>query len=261
MKEKQEITLDMPMQPQRQNRWKWVRRGILSVVIMGLVVHTFSPLCQQEDEFFIQQEKQQKSHIVLHTGFPPAANVSGLTITSRKAAATAFSPNPASSSVKHISKEHMTLVRNGESWWDRLFPNRHVHLVNVQLPVTTLTVNGTEVEATLSVCGSKKQHFGLGRPQVPDMDSCVETAVVKSDKEDEEDAFGVLEWIPEKTIVLQKSKLYWLVVQAPSNPFQWVNSELGINGYGTAVETEAGWEFKLEGEPIPSAMVVVEDHS
>ncbi|KAI7890612.1 uncharacterized protein EV154DRAFT_421746 [Mucor mucedo] len=207
---------------------------------------------------FIQQQPQQKSHIVLHTGFPPAGNVSGLAITPGKAAATAFSPNPASSSVKHMDREHMTTT-GGESWWDRLFPNRHVHLVNVQLPVTTVT-NTTVVEASLSVCGSKKQRFGLGRPQVPDMDACVETALVKSDREDEEDVFNVLEWTPEKTIVLQKSKLYWLVVQSPSVPFQWVNSELGINGYGTAVETEAGWEFKLEGEPIPSAMVVVEDH-
>lgn len=265
MKEKQQYTTEDTI-PVVNNRWMWVRRFILCIILITLFMQSLAPIYFENDQdIFIANDisinkESQKSHIVLHTGFPPSENVSGLPIYSGKAAATAFSPNPASNSVKQIDMKH-TLIIGGESWWDRLFPNRHVHLVSVQLPVAPLVknANGT-VEATLSICASKKQRFGLGRPQIPDMSSCVETALVKSDAEDAEDLFGVLEWTPEVTIVLQKSKLYWLVVQAPSNPFNWVNSEGGTNGYGTAFETEAGWEFKLDGEPIPSAMVMVEDH-
>lgn len=264
MKEKQEyITREEP--PVVNNRWVWVRRFIMCIVLITLLMQTLAPIYFDNEDIFISDismnMENQKSRIVLHTGFPSAVNISGLAIVPGKSAATAFSPNPASTFVKQIDMKH-TAVTGGEGWWDRLFPNRHVHLVNVQLPVTTFIkdVNATVVEAKLSICASKKQRFGLGRPQVPDMENCVETVLVKSETEDPEDLFSVLEWTPEVTIVLQKSKLYWLVVQAPSVPFLWVNSEMGVNNYGTAVETDAGWEFKLEGEPIPSAMVMVEDH-
>lgn len=246
------------------NRWMWVRRFILCIILLTLFMQSLAPIYFEEEIFIadtVSETSQQTSHIVLHTGFPPIENVSGLPIYAGKAAAAAFSPNPANNNVKQIDLNHAIIEGGGESWWDRLFPNRHVHLVNVQLPVLPITknVNGA-VEATLSVCASKKQRFGLGRPQIPDMDKCVETTIVKTELTAEDDDFGVLEWVPEVTIVLQKSKLYWLVVQTPSEPFNWIYSESGSNDYGTAYQTEAGWEFKLDGEPIPSAMIMVEDH-
>ncbi|CAO3653181.1 unnamed protein product [Mucor hiemalis] len=245
------------------NRWMWVRRFILCIILLTLFMQSLAPIYFEEEIFIadtVSETSQQTSHIVLHTGFPPIENVSGLPIYAGKSAAAAFSPNPANNNVKQIDLNHAT-IEGGESWWDRLFPNRHVHLVNVQLPVLPITKNANgAVEATLSVCASKKQRFGLGRPQIPDMDKCVETTIVKTEALSDEEEFGVLEWVPEVTIVLQKSKLYWLVVQTPSEPFNWINSESGSNEYGTAYQTEAGWEFKLEGEPIPSAMIMVEDH-
>ncbi|KAG2234436.1 hypothetical protein INT48_007184 [Thamnidium elegans] len=266
-KEKQPVALytDQDTPPVASNRWMWVRRFILCIILITLFMQSLAPIYLDSDEdIFIANEvmltETKKSHIVLHTGFPPTENVSGLTIYAGKAAATAFSPNPDSPNVKQIDMKH-AFVDGGESWWDRWFPNRHVHLVSVQLPVVPVVKNGTGiVEATLSICASKKQRFGIGRPQVPDMNKCVETAALKSDAEESDDLFSVLEWLPEVTIVLQKSKLYWLVVQTPSEPFNWVNSEGGSNQYGTAFETENGWEFKLDGELIPSAMVMVEDH-
>lgn len=256
--------------PVVHNRWMWVRRFILCIILITLFMQSLAPIYFDEEIFIadtvsektvVALDNKQKSHIVLHTGFPPLENISGLPIVPGKSAAAAFSPNP-SSNVKQIDLNHAKIEGGGESWWDRLFPNRHVHLVNVQLPVVPLSKSNTDgvVEATLSICASKKQRFGLGRPQIPDMKKCVETTLVKSEPLDEEESFGVLEWVPEVTIVLQKSKVYWLVVQTPSEPFNWVYSQSGTNSYGTAYETEVGWEFKLEGEPIPSAMIMVEDH-
>ncbi|GAA5798610.1 hypothetical protein EDC94DRAFT_593159 [Helicostylum pulchrum] len=251
--------------PVASNRWMWVRRFILCIILITLFMQSLAPIYLDDSDIFIATDigltETKKSHIVLHTGFPPTENVSGLTIFPGKAAATAFSPNPDSANAKQIDMKHAFV--DGESWWDRWFPNRHVHLVSVQLPVVPLVKNNNStgiIEATLSICGSKKQRFGIGRPQVPDMKKCVETAALKSDAEESDDLFSVLEWLPEVTIVLQKSKLYWLVVQTPSEAFKWVNSEGGSNQYGTAFETENGWEFKLDGEPIPSAMVMVEYH-
>lgn len=249
--------------PVVQDRWIWVRRFILCIILITLFMQSLAPMYSGEEDIFIatdfttQQQQDPSSHLVLHTGFPPSENVSGLPIYNGKSAATAFSPNPSNSkSLKYEAH----IESSGESWWDRLFPNRHVHLINVQLPVIPLDTKNNFVEATISICASKKEKFGLGRPQIPDMDNCVETALIKTDEIDVEDEFGVLEWVPEGTIVLQKSKLYWLVIQTQSDPFNWVYSEGGSNELGTAYETEVGWEFKLEGEPIPSAMIMVEDH-
>lgn len=260
-----------------QHRWMWVRRFIFCIIMITLFMQSLAPIYfENEEDIFIASSapptsdeftaltnnNNNKAHIVLHTGFPPTEHLSGLPIYPGKAAATAFSPNPEGKNVKQIDMKHKT-IEGGESWWDRLFPNRHVHLVSVQLPVMSINNKSNKVvEASLSICASKKQRFGLGRPQIPDMDNCIDTVVVHSDEEeDEEDNFGVLEWVPEVTIVLQKNKLYWLVVQTPSEvSFQWVYAQGGSNEYGTAYETEAGWEFKLDGEPIPSAMVMVEDH-
>lgn len=269
-KEKQALALytdeEVETVPVVQNRWMWVRRFMACIILITLFMQSLAPiyLDTEEEIFVVNSEKKEtsskeKSHIVLHTGFPPTENVSGLTIYAGKSAATAFSPNPDSPDVRQIGLEHAK-IRSGESWWDRLFPNRHVHLVSVQLPVASIQRNGTIVEATVSICASKKQSFGIGRPQVPDMEKCVETVGLKSDAEEADDLFSVLEWLPEVTIVLQKNKVYWLVVQTQNEPFKWVNAEAGLNRYGTAYETENGWEFKLDGEPIPSAMVMVENH-
>jgi hypothetical protein len=240
------------------HRWMWVRRFILSIILVTLFMQTFYFDKEEQDIFIsttaISSKSTNKPRIILHTGFPPPDNISGLSIVPGKAAATAFSPNP--TSFKEINMDHA--AQNGESWWDRLFPSRHVHLVSVQLPV--VSTNKTSVQGTLSICASKRERFGLGKPQVPDLQKCVNTVSVTSDDIDQDDSFGVLEWNPEVTIVLKKSKMYWLVVQAESEPFSWVYAQGGSNQYGTAFETETGWEFKLEGEPIPSAMVMVEDH-
>lgn len=246
-------------QDNTHHRWMWVRRFMLSVILVTLFMQAF--YFDEDQDIFISTavmttKESNKPRIILHTGFPPPDEVSGLSIVPGKAAATAFSPNP--DSFKEINMDH-AVTQSGEGWWDRLFPNRHVHLVNVQLPV--VSNNHTAVQGTLSICASKRKRFGLNKPQVPDLTKCVNTVSVTSDDIVEEDNFGVLEWEPDVTIVLKKSKMYWLVVQADSEPFSWVYAQGGANQYGTAFETETGWEFKLEGEPIPSAMVMVEDHS
>ncbi|KAG2195592.1 hypothetical protein INT46_011838 [Mucor plumbeus] len=246
----------------RRHRWMWVRRFILSIVLITCFMQSFHVVNEDKQDIFISTtaditQDKKKSHIVLHTGFPPTQDISGLPIEYGKGAATAFSPNP-SNSRKQIDMKH--IQSNDEGWWDRIFPNRHVHLVSVQLPVVGKKTNF--VNATLSVCASKSSRFGLSRPQIPDLTKCVNSVSVQTQDVDEEDSFGVLEWVPNMTIVLKKSKIYWLVVQAPSeeSAFEWVYAEGGSNQYGTAYKTEVGWEFKLDGEPIPSAMLMVEDH-
>ncbi|KAI8643383.1 hypothetical protein BD408DRAFT_414813 [Parasitella parasitica] len=245
-----------------QHRWMWVRRFILSIILITCFMQSFYYVNDDKQDIFISTttditQNSKNSHIVLHTGFPPTQDVSGLSVEYGKAAATAFSPNP-SSTKKHIDMKH--LQTSGESWWDRLFPNRHVHLVSVQLPVVGKKTNFAN--ATLSICASKRSKFGPNSHDIPDLTKCVNSVSVQTQDVDEEDLFGVLEWVPDMTIVLNKSKMYWLVVQAPSPDaaFEWVYAEGGSNQYGTAYETEIGWELKLEGEPIPSAMLMVEDH-
>ncbi|KAL9537933.1 hypothetical protein MBANPS3_011337 [Mucor bainieri] len=255
----EQIYLEEEDAVQHQHRWMWVRRFILSIILITCCVQSFYHVSQDKEDVLLTAtttlDSDRKSHIVLHTGFPPTQEISGLLIENGKAAATAFSPNPSNTN-KQIDMKHMK--SNDESWWDRLFPNRHVHLVSVQLPV--IGENTNFVNATLSVCASKRLRFGPNSPQVPDLSKCVKSASVQTQDVDEEDPFGVLEWTPDTTIVLTKAKMYWLVVQTPSAPFQWVYAEGGSNKYGTAYETEVGWEFKLEGQPIPSAMLIVEDH-
>ncbi|CAO3652520.1 unnamed protein product [Mucor fragilis] len=244
---------------QHQHRWMWVRRFILSIILITCCVQSFYHVNQDKEDVFLTAattlDSEKKSHIVLHTGFPPTEEISGLLIENGKAAATAFSPNPGNSN-KQIAMKH--IKSNDESWWDRLFPNRHVHLVSAQLPV--IGENTNFVNATLSVCASKRLRFGPNSPQVPDLSKCVKSVSVQTQDVDEQDPFGVLEWTPDTTIVLTKSKMYWLVVQTSSASFEWVYAEGGSNKYGTAYETQVGWEFKLEGQPIPSAMLMVEEH-
>ncbi|CEP19664.1 hypothetical protein [Parasitella parasitica] len=258
----EQIYMEEEDNAQHQHRWTWVRRFILSIILITCAMQSFYYVNDDTQDIFTSTvtditQNSKKSHIVLHTGFPPTQDISGLPIEYGKAAATAFSPNP-SNTKKQIDMKH--LRTNDESWWDRLFPNSHVHLVSVQMPVVGKKTNS--VNATLSICASKRSKFGPNSPQIPDLTKCVNSASVQTQDVDPEDLFGVLEWVPDTTIVLKKSKMYWLVVQAPSQDaaFEWVYAQGGSNHYGTAYETELGWEFKLEGEPIPSAMLMVDDH-
>lgn len=222
-----------------QQRWKWVRRFIISILMVTLFAQCF-PSSPELSATTMTHDKK----VVLQTGFPPTEHVNGLPITVGKSAATAFSPNPEQIQAK------------GESWWDRLFPHRHVHLNSVQIPVLA---NQTIFTCQLSICGSKKQKFGLGSP-VPDVNNCMETVLIETEPLEEGDTFAVVEWVPKETLVLKKSKMYWLVVETPAESFSWVYAQAGANPYGTAYQTELGWEYMLEGEPIPSAMIMVEEH-
>ncbi|KAI8050127.1 uncharacterized protein B0P05DRAFT_563197 [Gilbertella persicaria] len=255
--EKYTVEEQIKRQQTTSKRWKWVRRFTLFTFLVGLSIHTLYPVVQQDNVFITIQET--KARVILHTGFPPVEHISGLSIQPGKAAATAFSPNP--TNFKEIGMDR-SYHRTGESWWDRLFPNRHVHLVSVQIPVSSPTQHN-RIEGTLSICASKR-HGMFGNIQVPDLNKCVQTVSVNNHQDEvtEDDLFGVLEWVPEEeVVVLKKSKLYWLVVQSDKEAFDWVYAEGGSNQYGTAYETEAGWELKLEGEPVPSAMIMVKDHS
>lgn len=226
----------------QQQRWKWVRRFIISVMLITLFSQCFHSNTTTNNTIVTNMAQDKK--VVLQTGFPPTEHVNGLPITVGKSAATAFSPNP----------EQIQAL--GESWWDRLFPHRHVHLNSVQIPVLA---NQTLFTCQLSICESKKQKFGLGSP-IPDLGKCLDTVLIETDPLEEGDTFAVVEWVPKDTLVLKKSKMYWLVVETPAEEFMWVYAQEGANPHGTAYQTELGWEYKLEGEPIPSAMIIVEEH-
>ncbi|KAI9483609.1 MAG: hypothetical protein EXX96DRAFT_149481 [Benjaminiella poitrasii] len=252
----------------KSKRWMWVRRCIFSIFLLILmmqvtyVIHGRNIITLAST--IVETEDQQNPRIVLLTGFPPTKDISGFTIGSGKAsAATAFSPNPTTSAESSSSgKVNIEMANGGEGWWDRLFPNRHVHLTSVQIPIATKENRKTAtIQGTLSICGSKKRSgYGLGRPQVPDLSNCLGTVSLQTENIEEGELFGVLEWVPDTAIVLKKSKLYWLVVQTQSEPFIWVYAQGGSNTYGTAHETENGWEFQLDDEPVPSAIIIVEDH-
>ncbi|OBZ88015.1 hypothetical protein A0J61_03931 [Choanephora cucurbitarum] len=261
--EKYTVEEQIIRQKTRKRRCKLFLRLLSSIGLLALFMHLAYPAITKQDEAqittFATTSSNANPRIILHTGFPPIENISGISIQSGKAAAIAFSPNP--ENFKEMSMGRSLHLTAGESWWDRLFPNRHVHLVNVQIPVaSSLTKN--HIQGKLSVCASKSSNHA----QVPDLNKCVETASVNNNLDDDEsqdDMFGVLEWIPDEAVVLKKSKLYWLVVQSEDNqPFNWIYSDAvgGANQYGTAYETEIGWRLKLEGEPVPSAIIMVADH-
>ncbi|KAI8876913.1 hypothetical protein K501DRAFT_288656 [Backusella circina FSU 941] len=242
------------------HRWMWVRRFIGATVLVTLLVHLFSSLGNnlvQEcfvSDYSINQNK--KAHTILQTGFPPLENVTGLSIEPQTAAAVAFSPDPSIKS--QISTNNIFTDGKGESWWDRLFGKRHVHLKNVQLPVIMMQ---DDLEASLSICATKREKFKKV-PAIPDMKHCTAQVDLRLDQTqvDEDSQFGVLEWIPESVIVLQKSQVYWLVVKTTSESFRWVYAANGISQYGVARETSEGWELSLESDPVPSAMIIVEEH-
>ncbi|KAI9020229.1 hypothetical protein CLU79DRAFT_756261 [Phycomyces nitens] len=256
-----------------QRRWLYVRRFILSLVGVGLVMHclaltpTPTQLAQYWQSFetseatlaMIAAEVQPKT--VLHTGFPPVENISGQKITPNQAAAIAFSPHPSLSPVSaaKVAANGMFKKTMDEGWWDRIFHRGHVHLTSVQLAVRSPDLSS--LQATVKVCTTT--HSGLWK-NVPDNVNCVAEKTLKvapEDLEDEESPFGVLEWIPDDVIVLKKRQLYWLVVEAPADAFDWVFAQAGINPYGSALETEEGWQLQSQEEPVPTTIIVVQDHS
>ncbi|KAL0078822.1 hypothetical protein F4703DRAFT_1877338, partial [Phycomyces blakesleeanus] len=211
---------------------------------------------------FAAEEVQPRT--VLHTGFPPVENISGQKITPSQAAAIAFSPHP---SLSPVSITNTRFAADGffrkttmdEGWWDRIFHRGHVHLTSVQLAVRSPDLSS--LQATVKICTTT--HSGLWK-NVPDSVNCVAEKALKvapEDLEDEESAFGILEWIPDDVIVLKKRQLYWLVVEAQVDNFDWVFAQAGINPYGSALETEEGWQLQSQEEPVPTTIIVVQDHS
>ncbi|KAI8363921.1 hypothetical protein BD560DRAFT_403909 [Blakeslea trispora] len=262
--EKYSVEEQIIRQKTKRRRCKLFLRLLSSIGILALLIHLVCPSIRNRDKAHVttynSSNESTNPRIILHTGFPPIDNISGLPIQSDKAAAIAFSPNP--ENFKEISMSRSLHLAGGESWWDRIFPNRHVHLVSVQIPVASSTTKN-HIQGKLSICASKASNHA----QVPDTNKCVETVSINNNQDDDmsqDDMFGVLEWKPDEVVVLKKSKLYWLVVQSEnSQPFNWVYADTisGSSQYGTAYETETGWQLKLEGEPVPSAVIMVADHA
>ncbi|KAI8969658.1 hypothetical protein BDB01DRAFT_732041 [Pilobolus umbonatus] len=198
---------------------------------------------------------QKKPHVVLHTGFPPIDNITGLPIEINKSAGIAFSPNPSKG-----QKVDMYGGMGEETWWDRLFPNRHVHLQAVQVPVIGQS-DHPNVDSIISICASTGGLFA-SYAQYPNTKHCIVSPVIQSEWE-EESAFSLLEWVPESPIVLKKASVYWLIIQTPQDSFKWVYSQTNgdsTDELGVAMETESGWVLRADNDPIPSAMIMVQDH-
>lgn len=248
MKEKQILDPIQPMETTTR-RWKgWI------VFFIGLTSLFY--MVDRQDAFVLTNSQcamtSQRPSTVLHSGFPPIDNVTGLTILPGKAAAIAFEPNPA---VERLN------VMGGESWWDRLFPNRHVHLHSVQVPI--LSARNQTISAVVSICSGEGGRL-TRRKRFPDMQHCVSTKAVEIETEPG-DTFGVLEWEPEVVIVLKKSTRYWLVLESPSveSSFEWVYAEQPSDvteGIPVAIQGENGWQMQLKDTPPPSAIVMVERH-
>lgn len=246
---------------------QWINSLILLVLSLVALLKIFTTINIEQDlvtlpdiqssSFFTKQEK--KPTLVLHTGFPPLETVKGLPILPGKAAAAAFIPKPSTTT----NDVKVQTRKGGESWWDRLFPNHHVHLSRVQLPIMSST-NKT-MTATLSICPSERSRFGSSR--FPDTKKCLSTRLVQLSPIEEGDDFGVIDWEPELVVVLKKSTVYWLVVQAPDvdASFDWVYAKESKDAVEKesiiAVQNENGWQLQLAEQPIPSVMILVEEHS
>ncbi|KAI8967378.1 hypothetical protein BDF20DRAFT_840231 [Mycotypha africana] len=293
-----------------ERKWKLKRRFfIFSTVFSIFCFIIFSQLAASNTSvtgILSEDIQQQQLYTVLHTGFPPTtkSRISGLNVEASKAAAIAFKPNPAAANEKKngfISQQgastaqyHVDSIDNNEGWWDRLFPQNHVHLSFLQIPVLrTLTsidnscscffsserrpVNNT-IEASLSICESKKERF-WSKQQIPNLDQCVDSVTVRTivdddgvDNDEYSYLFSVLEWAPTTAapVVLRKTKLYWLVVRTTTDEelFEWIyvdergRKEQGFNEgpYDIVYQNELGWEHKFNDEPIPSVMIRVEEH-
>ncbi|KAI8145601.1 hypothetical protein BJV82DRAFT_604323 [Fennellomyces sp. T-0311] len=221
-------------------RWAWVRRFILSLVVLAVVMHCTAPTRLSQ---LWKSHNEKKEHLVLHTGFPAVGEkMSGQRIQVQQGAAIAFSPNFANA--------------QKESWWDRLFPWRHVHLSSVQLAVHS----DQPVSARLAICTSTRDNLWQ---TIPDASKCIASAELQV--LDPADDPGILEWIPsqdEDAIVMRKKNVYWLLVQADANQFDWVYAQPSDDLIGdsrVAYETQNGWKLQ-EDEMIPSIMITVVDH-
>lgn len=232
-----------------RSRWAWVRRFIGSLVVITLLMHCIAPA--HLPQFWTTQKSKEK--VVLHTGFPGMDDLAGQVVTQERAAAIAFSPTL-------IFSETAT---RKESWWDRLFPWRHVHLASVQLPVASKNLK--QVKAELSICTSTRDDLWRS---VPDDAKCVASAIVSIESlEQDDDPFGVIEWAPEDAIVLKKNTVYWLVTRSAGDvDFAWMFAQAAtsnIGDRGLAYEDpKAGWELqeRNEDELVPSVIVTVRDH-
>ncbi|KAL1929667.1 hypothetical protein VTP01DRAFT_1805 [Rhizomucor pusillus] len=239
-----------------RSRWAWVRRFIGSLVVITLVMHCIAPARLPQFWTTTTTEKSTKDKVVLHTGFPGMDDLVGQIVTKERAAAIAFSPTLILSSESIARK-------NKESWWDRLFPWRHVHLTSVQLPVASRDLN--KVKAELSICTSTRDDLWRS---VPDDAKCIASATVRVESlEQEDDPFGVIEWVPKDPVVLKKNTVYWLVARSAGPvDFAWMfaqpaTSNIGDRGLAYQ-DPEAGWELqeRNEDELVPSIIVTVRDH-
>ncbi|KAG0165672.1 hypothetical protein DFQ28_008464 [Apophysomyces sp. BC1034] len=255
---KKETTGFPEIQPvnQTKNRWTWVRRFVVSLVLVAVAMHCLAPA--RLSQLWVERSSRgdKKSHIVLQTGFPSLDNLTGLAIHS-DAAAIAFSPRP-------LKRDQGLLSSFGddEGWWDRIFHRGHVHLANVQLPVLSKQLRS--VEAVLSICTTTHDRFWQN---VPDSMHCIASTQTKVDPEDlteneEEPLFGVIQWTPDSVIVLKKRQIYWLVVQSAATPgFDWAFTQDGPDPWGSAQQTsDDDWKLFSKQDPVLSAMVTVVEH-
>ncbi|KAI9498920.1 hypothetical protein BDB00DRAFT_797302 [Zychaea mexicana] len=240
-----------PSNDSHTKRWAWVGRFILSLAALAFVMHCTSSTRLSQ---LWKSHNSPKEHLVLHTGFPAiGTNMNGQPILPKQGAAIAFSPGASAVSAQK------------ESWWDRLFPWRHVHLKSVQLAVHSSSSSSTttsDLKARLAVCTST--HDSLWQ-NIPDASQCVASTSSLSVLDPMDDP-GVLEWHPseeqEDAIVLRKKNVYWLIVQTEQDEFDWVyalpsDDSLGDNR--VAYETQNGWKLQQD-ELVPSVMITVTDH-
>ncbi|KAI7859333.1 hypothetical protein BDC45DRAFT_497379 [Circinella umbellata] len=256
-----------PTSESHTRRWGCVYRFILCLAGLAIVMHCVSSnRLSQLQQFYKKENGGKNEHLILHTGFPAIGVESdGLPILHNQGAAIAFSPNTAGFSLLTTNSDDNLSVQK-ESWWDRLFPWRHVHLHSVQLPVHS----SKPIKARLAVCTSTRdstlwQNF-------PDVSQCVSSATPLTVLDPQDDP-GVLEWIApgpnnaadgneNDAIVLRKKNVYWLVVQTEQDEFDWVYalpSEEYIGDTQIAYETQNGWKLEQD-DNIPSIMITVVDH-
>ncbi|KAJ8652640.1 hypothetical protein O0I10_011718 [Lichtheimia ornata] len=244
-------------------RWTWVRRFIAVLVVLAVVMHCTAPRARLSQLWKHTYSNDKEPQLVLHTGFPVPDAVVGQTIQPKGySAAMAFAPVDTSSS--------SLTVQNKESWWDRIFSWRHVHLASVQLAVTSPGPLD-HVRATISICTST--HDDLWQ-SIPDATKCIASTMRGVDEGTAPDEpLGIITWNPvqeeKDAIVLKKNKVYWLVVEAPpgADAFEWALAQIsgGVGAHqGVALETpERGWQLQNADDddaPIPSVMLSVVPH-
>ncbi|KAI9265068.1 hypothetical protein BDA99DRAFT_507614 [Phascolomyces articulosus] len=247
-------------QESHSKRWTWVRRFIISLAALAFIMHCTSS--NRLSQLWKSYSKDGKEHLVLHTGFPAIGDdAMGQSIFPNQGAAIAFSPNTAAAASTMMQPRDITIQK--ESWWDRWFPWRHVHLKSVQLAVHS--PSSKPVKARLAVCTSTRDASTLWET-IPDATQCV-ASMSSLTVLDSNDDPAVLEWIAptedsEDAIVLRKKNIYWLVVQTEQDEFDWVYalpSDDYIGDSRVAYETQNGWKLE-QGEQVPSVMITVVDH-